>query len=127
MDKKEANRWFERGQKDIEDAEILLKNSRWIENAAFLIQQAVEKYLKGFLIYHGWELEKIHDLIKLVNYATKIENAFEKYVPSLRKITTFYTETRYPIAYELEYAREEMQESLEVAKRLIALIKGKIR
>lgn len=127
MNKKEAKMWFKRAQKDIEDAELLLRNSNSMENAAFLIQQAVEKYLKGFLIYHGWELEKIHDLVKLVSYVIKIDNAFEEFVPSLRKITTFYTETRYPIAYELEYTTQEMQESMEEAKRLITLIKKKVK
>ena len=127
MNKNEAYRWFERAQKDIEDAELLLKESRTVENAALLIQQAIEKYLKGFLIYHDWELEKIHDLITLINYASKIDDSFEEFVPSLRMITNFYFESRYPIAYEPEYTKEEIRKSLKEAKKLIALIKEKVK
>ena len=127
MNKSEAKRWFKRAQKDIEDAELLLKESRTVENAALLIQQAIEKYLKGFLIYHDWELEKIHDLITLINYASKIENSFEEFVPSLRMITNFYFESRYPIVYEPEYTKEEIRESFKEAKKLIALIKEKVK
>ncbi len=127
MNKKEAYRWFKRAQKDIEDAELLLKESQTVENAALLVQQAIEKYLKGFLIYHNRELEKIHDLITLINYVTEIDNAFEEFVPPLRKITNFYFESRYPIAYEAEYTREEVKQSLKKAKKLIALIKEKVK
>ena len=56
--------WFEKGHKDIEDAEFLLENDRAIENVSFHIQQAVEKYLKGFLIYQ--------DLINLIKKKTKL-------------------------------------------------------
>lgn len=127
MNKKEARRWFKRAQKDIEDAELLLKVSETTENVAFLIQQAIEKYLKGFLIYNNWELEKIHDLITLINYAIEIDKAFEEFIPPLRKITNFYFESRYLIAYEAEYTREEVTESLDEAKKLIALIKEKVK
>ncbi|MCK4357244.1 MAG: HEPN domain-containing protein [Candidatus Cloacimonetes bacterium] len=127
MNKNEANRWFERAQKDIEDAELLLKESRTVENVALLIQQAIEKYLKGFLIYHDCELEKIHDLITLINYASKIDISFEEFVPSLRMITNFYFESRYPIAYEPEYTKEEIRKSLKEAKKLIALVKEKVK
>ncbi len=127
MNKNEAFRWFKRAQKDIEDAEFLLKESRTLENVALLIQQAIEKYLKGFIIYHDWELEKIHDLITLINYASKIDKSFEKFVPSLRIITNFYFESRYPITYEPDYTKEEIRESLKEAKKLIALIKEKVK
>ncbi len=32
------------------------------EGAAFYLQQAVEKFLKAFLLSKGWALQRIHDL-----------------------------------------------------------------
>jgi HEPN domain-containing protein len=45
----------------------------------------------------------------------------------MRKITRYYTESRYPVGYEVEYTKEEIEESLDKAKEIIALIKEKIK
>ena len=39
--------WFEKAEEDIRAAELLLAHDGPLGIAAFLIQQAVEKYLKG--------------------------------------------------------------------------------
>ena len=72
--------WLSKGKKDIDDAQFLLNNNRALENISFHIHQAAEKYLKGFLIYNGWELEKIHDLVKLINEVIKIDISFRRFL-----------------------------------------------
>lgn len=52
--------WFRVGEKEIKRAEILLKAGD-LEGAGFNIQQALEKHLKGFLLYKGWSLRRIHE------------------------------------------------------------------
>ncbi len=47
----------------------------------FLCQGSAEKYLKGFLVFHNWELEKIHDLKKLLLYAIKYDASFRELAP----------------------------------------------
>jgi HEPN domain-containing protein len=39
-------------------------------------QQAAEKALKGFLVFHEVSFEKIHDLGKIIEQTTKINPAF---------------------------------------------------
>jgi len=39
------------------------------ELAAFCLQQAVEKFLKAFLLSKGWKLRRIHDLEALLDDA----------------------------------------------------------
>jgi HEPN domain-containing protein len=63
--------WFLRGEHDLQSADILLKQNGHADTVAILIQQAVEKYVKGFLLGKGWRLRKIHDLELLVEEATK--------------------------------------------------------
>lgn len=118
--------WLGNGQKDMEDAEFLLKNNRAMENISFHIQQAAEKYLKGFLIFHGWKLEKIHDLVKLLEEAIKIDKSFNKFAKPLRKITNFYFESRYPVGYEVKYTKQELKDSINQTKILIKFIKKKL-
>ena len=106
--------WLDKGQKDIEDAEFLLNNNRAVESVSFHIQQAVEKYLKGFLIHHGWKLEKIHDLVKLLEEAITIDKSFNRFIAPMRRITNFYFESRYPIGYKVEYTKQELKEAMKI-------------
>jgi len=58
--------WFAQGDMDIQAADILLAQDGPLPVVAFHTQQAVEKYLKGFLISTGWPLRRIHDVEILV-------------------------------------------------------------
>ncbi len=118
--------WFTRGENDICDAWFLFENNRSLENVSFHVHQAVEKYLKGFLIYHGWKLEKIHDIVKLLKEAIKFDDSFKEYLEFARFVTDFYFESRYPVGCDFEYTKEEMQEVIERSNKLIALIKEKV-
>lgn len=60
--------WFKIGEKDLNRAKKLLEWSD-LEGAGFNIQQAVEKYLKGFLLSKGWKLRRIHNLETLLDDA----------------------------------------------------------
>lgn len=122
-----AREWFSKGQKDIEDAEFLLYNNRAVENISFHIHQAIEKYLKGFLIYNGWKLEKIHDLVKLLEEAVKIDKSFARFAVPFRKITNFYFESRYPVGYNVKYSKLELRKSIRQTKGLIGLIDKKLK
>lgn len=49
--------WFEKANSDMESSEILLSTGK-LDTASFHIQQAIEKYLKGFLLEKGWNLKR---------------------------------------------------------------------
>ena len=53
--------WFDKASKDLRRVEILLATED-VEGAGFHLQQAAEKYLKGYLLGKGWPLRRIHDL-----------------------------------------------------------------
>jgi HEPN domain-containing protein len=71
--------WFRKADADIQTVEILLSHGGNMEVAAMHIQQTVEKYLKGYLLSTGWELDRIHDLPALLDEAVARSNAFEQY------------------------------------------------
>ncbi len=126
MAKKIAEEWFSKGQKDIDDAEFLLNNDRALENVAYHIQQAAEKYLKGFLIYNDWKLEKIHDLVKLLEETIKIDKSFHRFSIPMRKITNFYFESRYPTGHEVQYTKQELRNAIKEIKAMINLMNKSI-
>lgn len=66
---KYINEWLDLAEKDWNRVEILLEHGDE-ERAAFHLQQALEKYLKGFLLANGWELKRIHDLELLLEEAS---------------------------------------------------------
>jgi len=109
--------WFGRAGKDINRVKVMLKEGDY-EDAGFHLQQAVEKYLKGYLLFKGWKLQKTHDLVDLLNCVVKYDHNFEKF-RSLTQITTeYYIEERYPFVITSEITKEEIEENLAKAKEL---------
>jgi HEPN domain-containing protein len=53
--------WIKKVKRDLKRVKERLEISDF-EDAAFHLQQALEKYLKAYLLSRGWELKRIHDL-----------------------------------------------------------------
>lgn len=123
MKKEVVKEWIERGKHDLEVAKILLAEGEYFDVVLFHVHQAVEKYLKGFLIDNGWDLKKIHDLELLVTEAMNFDAIFQKYLDLGRKLTAAYYEDRYPPCPTTPYSKEEVREMLEVAEEAINKIK----
>lgn len=119
--------WFDRAEHNINGAEILFKSGHYTDTIALLIHQATEKYLKGFLLFNGWQLEKIHDLERLVTEAMAFDANFEVYLDFARRTTAYYVEERYPPGPVVDYPREEIEEALVTAKEMIDRIKEAVR
>ncbi|MBI4680276.1 MAG: HEPN domain-containing protein [Nitrospirae bacterium] len=119
---KAAQEWFEKGRHDIEGARLLFEREHFTDTIAMLIQQALEKYLKGYLILHGWKLKKIHDLIPLLAEATTHNSTFQTFEEDCRRISEYYSHARYPGRMPIDYPREEIRKSLAAADELIKLL-----
>jgi HEPN domain-containing protein len=115
--------WFRLAARDFKRAEHLL-NVDDPEGAGYHLQQAVEKYLKGFLLSNGWKLKRIHDLEVLLNDALKYETPLEKYRSLCQKITGYYIIDRYPLPAAPTLTREEVQESIAEAEQFIHRLEG---
>ena len=126
MKEQVVNEWFERGKGDLEVAKILLAKEGYLDVALFHIHQAVEKYLKGFLIYRGWKLKKVHDLESLLTEAMNFDDKFQEHLDFGRKLTAFYYEERYPPGPISSFSKEEIEEMLETAEEIINNLKEEI-
>ncbi|MEK6808967.1 MAG: HEPN domain-containing protein [Nanoarchaeota archaeon] len=123
MKKQAVKEWIERGKHDLEVAKILLAEEEYSDVVVFHVHQAVEKYLKGFLIYKGLDLKKIHDIELLLTEAMNFDDEFQKYLDFGRKLTAFYYEERYPPGPIAFYPKEEIGDIMEVAEEIIDKLK----
>jgi HEPN domain-containing protein len=118
--------WFAKAEEDIRAAELLLTHDGPLGIAAFLVQQATEKYLKGYLLSTGWSFERIHDLEALIEEASARDAAFASFLDACQRITEYYIEGRYPIGLTSALVQEEVTASLEDARRLATLVREKV-
>lgn len=117
--------WFARGDDDLNMVRIAFPAGGPTATSAFLLQQAAEKYLKGYLVSKGWRLRKTHSLTALIEVAAKYEASFSDYADLAHLLTAFYVESRYPGQTGTRYSREEIARILEQTEKLIAVIREK--
>jgi HEPN domain-containing protein len=89
------------------------------EAAGFYLQQAVEKFLKAFLLSKGWKLERTHDLEVLLNEALAYDASLESFRQVCQKTTGFYFLERYPFTVESGLTGQDV---LDARERLNPLI-----
>jgi len=82
-------------------------------------QQAAEKALKGFLVFHGSPFERVHDLGKIIEQAIRINPALRQHEDAADALTPYSVAYRYPAEQGfLEPPREEFDEALQHAQAI---------
>lgn len=114
--------WFTKGNRDLVSAKILITGEGPADNIASSLQQAIEKYLKGYLISKGWRLKKTHDLTELMKLAASYNETFNKYLGLAERLTVAYMVQRYPSIAGYSYQQEEIPPLLEQIEDLISLV-----
>jgi HEPN domain-containing protein len=111
---------FDKAEQDVMSIVILQNDTvyppdRKHDIICFHAAQAVEKYLKGYILNNGKEVEKIHNLEVLVNNAMAIDESF-KNVSDECLLLNQYTA-------EIKYANRNPITGADVQKALKALQK----
>jgi HEPN domain-containing protein len=89
------------------------------EAAGFFFQQSLEKYLKAFLLQHGWKLRKIHELDALLDNAAKHNPGLEDFRDLCERVSGYYFANRYPPLGISGLTCEDIKEALEEAKSFV--------
>jgi len=118
--------WLRIANKDYARVEYLLEGHD-PEAAGFYLQQALEKFLKAFLLSKGWQLQRIHDLEPLLNEALKYNPSLEQYRSILQRVTGFYFIERYPFVLGTAITEEDVRQALAQAKMLIESIRSALK
>jgi len=123
--KKQAQEWFERGRHDIETAQLLYEERGYTDSIAYHIQQAVEKYLKGYLVLNGKKPPRIHELDTLLNRIGAFDAGFDAFLELCEKASRYYIEDRYPPGPIVQYEYQEIKADLDKTWELIRKILSK--
>lgn len=87
-----------------------------------LLQEAVERYLKGYLIAKGWSLDRTHDLRKLLNVAMGYDPAFAAFKTFADELTEDFFSQHYPggdwsnVGLNYETLRRQTGEMIELIR-----------
>jgi HEPN domain-containing protein len=109
--KKIARKDWERIKRNLRDDDA--------EAAGFYLHQALEKYLKAFLLPHGWKLKKIHTLHTLLKDAVVYKPELESFRQLCQKVSGYYIIDRYPLFADSELTSEDIKKDLEEAKGFV--------
>jgi HEPN domain-containing protein len=110
--------WKEIARRDWERIKRNLREGD-AEAAGFFFQQALEKYLKAFLLERKWELRKIHTLTTLLDYAVEHSPHLEEFRALCERVTDYYFIERYPRLATPELKPEHIKKDLIEAKKFI--------
>jgi HEPN domain-containing protein len=122
----EAQDWLDRAERDLMAADRMLNHSEPLYDATvFHTQQAVEKALKAFLVAHGREFPKIHDLVPLVVWCQRIDPEFARFAKAARMLTPYATRFRYPGGL-LEPEADEAQQAFEIAVDVVKTVRHRL-
>jgi HEPN domain-containing protein len=113
----EAKAWMVKSWRDLETARFTGTGTPpFYDIGVYHCQQAAEKAIKAFLVYHGKSYERTHDIEVLVDLASEIDLEFSDLADAADVLTPYATRFRYPNAtFAVEPEPSEYSEALEHA------------
>ena len=118
----ESKQWIIKGDHDLGTAKITyLHIPEYMDTVTFHCQQAVEKYLKAFLVYHSTSFRHTHDLIYLLDLITTIDIEFEKFYDIVSELQGYAVEIRYPEEV-IFLSKEKVENAIAIAKNVREIV-----
>jgi HEPN domain-containing protein len=121
-----AKKWIIKGDHDLGTAKVTyLHIPEYLDTVTFHCQQAVEKYLKSFLIYNSVPFRFSHDLIYLLELIVPFDTDFETYFDTVSELQSYAVEVRYPNE-TIFLSNDKVENAIRIAKEIRTLITEKI-
>jgi HEPN domain-containing protein len=122
VDSKRFMDWIEMAKKDLRGAKILFEHGADNYLVSFHCQQAIEKYLKGFLLKNNNQLVEGHGLVKLCKLCEQYNQGFKGFLKEVAFVNEYYLETRYPADQPLIVTEEDTQECLSITEKIFSFV-----
>src|SRR3989344_3553011 len=111
--------WIYKADQDFGYAGLgLADESGYYDQICFLFQQAVEKYLKAYIVANDLKFVKEHSLVKLLDECVKTDVSLSILRDGCKFLTVFYFEVRYPDEQFVVATKEQAEKALEAAARV---------
>ncbi|MGA1790901.1 MAG: HEPN domain-containing protein [bacterium] len=110
--------WLARAKGDLILAKGPVQEGAFLEDLCFHAQQAVEKAIKAFYVYHGLVFRYTHDLDELLTGLRAHGISIPAEVEDSIVLTTYAWEARYPGVAE-PVTEEEYREAVRLAEEVI--------
>jgi HEPN domain-containing protein len=118
--------WLEKADADLAVAEYLVSSDRpYFGAVGFHAQQAAEKYLKAFLVFHQVEFPKTHDLDKLLDLAAAVAESLSQSLRDATALSVYGVETRYPTDLP-DLTLSQAKTAVNLAARVRDAVRGAI-
>ena len=118
--------WLNIAEHDLETAKVInLHLPEFIDIITFHCQQAIEKYLKAYLIFLGINFKFSHDLVYLLDLVSEKDNKFKSYYEIFSEIQNYAVEIRYPnkkifpTKEKVEIAIQAAEEIREIVQKIV--------
>jgi HEPN domain-containing protein len=118
--------WLLKAAHDMETAKIVATQLPDYDDViAFHCQQAIEKSLKGYLVYLDIEFKPVHDLGYLLNLTVTKDNSMDLYFEDVDRISRYAVQIRYPDTM-IRLTKFQIEEAIKIASHMFGLIREKI-
>lgn len=113
--------WFLFGAERLRAADALFPSLGATPSVVELLQESVERYLKGYLIAVGWPLQKVHNLAILLDHAVRFDARFDAFSDLCEELTSQFWNQHYPGA-DFTDVGSDYEKLRQQAGEMIALI-----
>lgn len=123
-----ARMWLAKAENDLKNVEIILASqaeSLPLDTVCFHCQQAAEKFIKAFLVFHRKSFPFTHNLADLVAVCMQVDLSFAAIQRKAETLTPFAVEIRYPDDFYMP-SRNETEEAFAVAMEVKAFVLTKM-
>lgn len=119
---KEIELWLSKGDHDLGTAKITyLHIPEYLDTVTFHCQQAVEKYLKAYLIFLSIPFKFTHDLVYLLDLIVQKDLDFHNYYEIVSELQGYAIEVRYPNEI-IFLSNEKVEKALIIASNMRELV-----
>lgn len=118
----ELKQWIIKGDHDLGTAQITyLYIPDYLDTVTFHCQQAVEKYMKAYLIFLNTPFKFTHDLVYLLDLISEKDPDFDAYYDLLSELQGYAVEVRYPND-TIYLSKEKVEKAIQIAREIRELV-----
>jgi HEPN domain-containing protein len=122
----ETRAWLAKAKMDLDAAAFeLTAQPPFVADIVFHAQQAAEKALKGFLVWHSSPFRKTHNLEELGEQSLRFDPTLRSVVEKATPITRYAWKYRYPGDPD-EPTRDEAETALGTAREVYSAILARL-